>query len=249
MSNNPAWFYNDLQQVGVDFEDLTQVAAYDRNQTSNTPEACQELIKQLGITAGHNVIELGTGTGTFAIQAALIGAKVDAVDVSQAMLTYAKQKANKAGVESIKFHHAGFLTYNHQGNLADFIVTKAALHHLPDFWKMVALLRMASMLKFDGILCLRDAVFSFEAAQYHDSINAWIERVSKPVGEGFTANDFATHVRDEYSTFSWIIEGMLTRAGFEIESADYPTREYAQYVCRKISTTSPTTAQAELRSC
>lgn len=114
MSNHPAWFYNDLQQVGVDFEDMSQVAAYDRNQTSNTPEACQDLIQQLGITAGHNVIELGTGTGTFAIQAALLGAKVDAVDVSQAMLTYAKQKANQTGVKSVEFHHAGFLTYNHR---------------------------------------------------------------------------------------------------------------------------------------
>lgn len=234
MSNHPAWFYNDLQQVGVDFEDLTQVAAYDRNQTSNTPEACQVLIQQLGIAAGDNVIELGTGTGTFAIETALIGAKVDAVDVSQAMLTYAKQKASIAGVESLEFHQAGFLTYNHQGNLADFIVTKFALHHLSDFWKMVALLKMNSMLKVGGILCLRDVVFSFEASQYHDSINAWIERVSKPVGEGFTAKDFATHVREEYSTFSWIIEGMLTRAGLEIASADYPTPEYAQYVCRKI---------------
>jgi len=234
MNKHPAWFYDELQQVGVDFEDMTQVAAYDRNQTSNTPEACQVLIEQLGIAADHNVIELGTGTGTFAIQAALIGAKVYAVDVSPAMLTYAKQKASIADVKSIEFHHAGFLTYEHQGNLADFIVTKFALHHLSDFWKMAALLRMASMLKAGGILCLRDVVFSFEAAQYQDSINAWIERVAKPAGQGFTASDFETHVREEHSTFSWIIEGMLTRAGFEIESADYPTPEYAQYICRKI---------------
>jgi ubiquinone/menaquinone biosynthesis C-methylase UbiE len=234
MSKHPAWFYDELQQVGVDFEDMTQVAAYDRNQTSNTPEACQVLIEQLGIAAGHTVIELGTGTGTFAIQSALVRAKVYAVDVSQAMLTYAKQKASMAGVESIEFHQAGFLTYEHQGNLADFIVTKFALHHLSDFWKMAALLRMASMLKVGGILCLKDVVFSFEAAQYQDSINAWIERVAKPAGQGFTASDFETHVREEHSTFSWIIEGMLTRAGFEIESADYPTPEYAQYICRKI---------------
>lgn len=78
-------------------------------------------------------------------------------------------------------------------------------------------------------------MFSFEAPQYQDSINAWIKRVSKPAGEGFTAEDFATHVREEHSTFSWIIEGMLTRAGFEIESADYPTPEYAQYICTKLS--------------
>jgi ubiquinone/menaquinone biosynthesis C-methylase UbiE len=234
MSKHPAWFYDELQQVGVDFEDMTQVATYDRNQTSNTPEACQVLIEQLGIAADHNVIELGTGTGTFAIQAALIGAKVYAVDVSQAMLTYAKQKASIADVKSIDFHHAGFLTYEHQGNLADFIVTKFALHHLSDFWKMAALLRMASMLKVGGILCLRDVVFSFEAAQYQDSIKAWIERVAKPAGQGFRASDFETHVREEHSTFSWIIEGMLTRAGYKIASADYPTPEYAQYICRKI---------------
>lgn len=235
MNKQPAWFYDELQQVGVDFEDMTQVATYDRNQTSNTPEACQVLIKQLGIAVGQTVIELGTGTGNFAIQSALVGAKVYAVDVSQAMLTYAQQKANTAGIDSIEFHHAGFLTYEHQGNLADFIVTKFALHHLSDFWKMVALLRCASMLKVGGILCLWDVVFSFDAEEYSDRINAWIERVAKPVGEGFTATDFEIHVREEYSTFSWIIEGMLTRAGFQIESADYPTPEYAQYICRKLA--------------
>jgi putative AdoMet-dependent methyltransferase len=235
MSKHPAWFYDELQQVGVDFEDMTQVAAYDRNQTSNMPEACQVLIEQLGITAGHTVIELGTGTGNFAIQSAIVGAKVYAVDVSQAMLNYAQQKANTAGINSIEFHHAGFLTYEHQGNLADFIVTKAALHHLPDFWKMVALLRCAAMLKVGGKLYLWDVVFSFEAAEYSDRLNDWIERVAKPVGEGFTASDFETHIREEHSTFSWIIEGMLARAGFQIETADYPTPEYAQYICRKLA--------------
>lgn len=27
----PAWFYDEMQQVGVDFEDQVKVAAYDRN--------------------------------------------------------------------------------------------------------------------------------------------------------------------------------------------------------------------------
>jgi hypothetical protein len=98
---------------------------------------------------------------------------------------------------------------------------------------MVGLLRMASMLKVGGILYLRDVVFSFNPSDYGSRIDAWIERVTKPAGEGFTASDFETHVREEYSTFAWILEGMLARAGFEIEQADYLTPEYAQYVCRK----------------
>jgi len=49
--------------------------------------------ERLGIKAGHTVIDLGTGTGTFAIQAALLGAKVYAVDVSQAILMPKKRRS------------------------------------------------------------------------------------------------------------------------------------------------------------
>jgi hypothetical protein len=47
------------------------------------------------------------------------------------------------------------------------------------------------------------------------------------------------HVREEHSTFGWIVEGMLQRAGFEIVEADYLTPESAQYVCKKIPVESP----------
>jgi len=47
------------------------------------------------------------------------------------MLTYAKEKAIANGLSRLSFTKLD-LTYE-QGNLADFIVTKSALHHLPDF--------------------------------------------------------------------------------------------------------------------
>jgi hypothetical protein len=102
---------------------------------------------------------------------------------------------------------------------------------------------MASMLKTGGVLYLRDVVFSFDPSEYRSRIEAWIDRVAKPVGEGFTVSDFETHIREEYSTFGWILEGMLTRAGFEIQGADYPTPEYATYVCRKSETKTTKFAQ------
>jgi ubiquinone/menaquinone biosynthesis C-methylase UbiE len=234
MSIIPAWFYDELKQIGTDFEDSSQVAAFDRNQKSSTPEAEQALVKRLGISKGHTLIDFGAGTGTFAIQAALAGARVYAVDVSKAMLAYAQQKANDANAIAIEFHHSGFLTYEHKSDRVDFIVTKSALHHLPDFWKMVALLRMSAILKDGGILYLRDVIFSFDPVDYQSSINDWIERVAKPSGEGFTRQDFETHIREEHSTFGWIIEGMLKQAGFVIEEADYFAPETAQYFCRKI---------------
>jgi ubiquinone/menaquinone biosynthesis C-methylase UbiE len=234
MTTYPAWYYDDMQQVGVDFEDMTQVATYDRNQTSSSVEEEQQLVTQLNISVGQTVIDLGCGTGTFAIQAALAGAHVYAIDVSQVMLTYAQQKAGVANASNqIKFHRSGFLTYEHTAAPVDFIVTQAALHHLPDFWKMVAFLRIANMLKPGGIFYLWDTVFSFHPREYQTRIDEWIQRVAKPPGEGWITDDFATHVREEYTTFSWVIERMLTDAGFTIETADYVTPEYAEYVCRK----------------
>ncbi len=233
MRSFPAWYFDESKMAGVDFEDAAQVEVYDRNQTVSTPEKEQALVTRLGIGAAHRVIDLGAGTGNFAIQAARAGASVHAVDISQAMLTYAQSKAQTAGATAIEFHKAGFLTYDHQDEAADFVITKNALHILPDFWKMAAFLKIAAMLKPKGVFYLRDAIFSFPAAEYAASIETWIKQVSKPQGEGWTAQDFEMHVREEHSTFAWVIEGMLTRVGFEIVEVNYSTPTYAEYLCIK----------------
>jgi hypothetical protein len=41
-------------------------------------------------------------------------------------------------------------------------------------------------------------------------------------------------VRDESSTFTWLLEPMLARAGFEIAATDYGRAgAYAGYICVK----------------
>ena len=231
-----AWYPDEFKMAGVDFEDAGQVEAYDRNQTASTTEKEQALVARLGILPGQTVIDMGAGTGTFAAQAAMAGASVHAVDVSQAMLTYAEGKADEAGViNAVKFHQAGFLSYEHKGDLADVVVTKNALHILPDFWKMTAFLKIAAMLKPGGKFYLRDVVFSFSPAEYESAIDKWIGLVAKPEGEGWTQADFEMHVREEYSTFTWVIEAMLMRSGFDITEANYPSPTYAEYLCVKAS--------------
>ena len=230
---NSAWYFDESKMAGVDFNDVTQVEVYDRNQTTSTLDREQVLVTRLGISAEDSIIDLGAGTGNLAIQAALAGASVHAVDISEIMLNYARSKAQKAGITNIKFHRAGFLSYDHQDDLANFVVTKNALHILPDFWKMTAFLKIAAMLQPKGILYLRDVIFSFSPADYEASIDEWIRKVAKPKGEGWTAKDFESHVREEYSTYGWIIEGMLTRAGFEIVEVNYNEATYAEYLCIK----------------
>jgi putative AdoMet-dependent methyltransferase len=53
-------------------------------------------------------------------------------------------------VANIEFVHAGFLTYAHRDEAADAVVSRMALHHLPDFWKVVALDRVRALLKKGG---------------------------------------------------------------------------------------------------
>ena len=42
-----------------------------------------------------------------------------------------------------------------------------------------------------------------------------------------------THVRDEYSTCDWIMEALLERAGFRVQTADYHDEFLASYLCTK----------------
>jgi len=78
------------------------------------------------------------------------------------------------------------LTYEHQDGLADFVVTKNALHILPDFWKMIL---FSGWLRCSNLMVCSTSVMSYSlsSAEYETSINEWIQQVAKPEGEGWTA--------------------------------------------------------------
>ncbi|MGH0035713.1 MAG: class I SAM-dependent methyltransferase [Myxococcota bacterium] len=222
------WHYDELRQVGVDFEDVEQVARYDAKQGSSR-EAERGLVRRLDIGSGQVVVDLGCGTGSFAREAARGGARVRAVDVSQAMLDFVRREADREGLSSLETERAGFLTFAAAPDSIDVVVSRYALHHLPDFWKQVALLRLATALRPGGRLLLRDVVFSFEPETYPTAIESWVDRM--PRESGFSRQEFETHVREEFSTFAWVLEGFLARAGFDILESDRPSPEYAEYLC------------------
>jgi hypothetical protein len=107
-----------------------------------------------------------------------------------------------------------------------------ALHHLPDFWKQKALIRLQGMLKPNGRLFLADVVFTEK--EYENNIQAWITRLASKMGEEM-AEDISRHIRKEHSTFSWIMEGLLLRAGFRIDHVEYADGVLAKYFCTKIT--------------
>src|SRR5258706_13312227 len=111
-----------------------------------------------GLQRGWRVADIGCGNGVLACEAALMGAEVDAIDISPAMLALAEIQARDRKV-AIRTQSAGLLSFAYEPNSYDLIVSEFALHHLPDFWKAVALSRIFCALKPGSSFYLRDIVF------------------------------------------------------------------------------------------
>ena len=223
------WAPDELALAGQEHVEAAAVARYEQKAAfDHEPEVA--LLRELGLARESVVVDLGAGTGLFALAAARFAARVVAVDVSPTMVEAIRAK-DVANVEPV---NAGFLSYDHLGEPADFVYSRNALHHLPDFWKTIALTRIASILKPGGILRLRDIVYSFDPADAEDSVSAWLGRGAPDPAAGWTPDELRPHVRDEYSTFGWILEEMLERSGFSVESVEYDSSKvFAAYVARR----------------
>lgn len=181
------------------------------------------------------VLEMGAGTGELAVAVAEHCSKMLAIDLSEGMLKLAEMKARSKGLKNIEFIQRGFLTYEHKGEPVDVVISQLALHYLPDFWKQIALLRLSKMMRIGAKLLLYDSIYSFDIENYEDFFNRCISYLTGIV-EKDSVDNIATHIKDEYSTLDWIMEGLIRRAGFRIERVEYQSNcMFATYLCTKIA--------------
>lgn len=225
------WLFAEFSPAGVNLSSRDAVERYDRNQGTD-PVRDRALLDRLGVGPGTRLVDLACGTGSLVVEAAIRGAEVYGVDVSEQMLEFARRRAEAVGV-SVSLHHAGFLTYRHAGAPVDVVTTKSALHQLPDFWKQTALLNIADVLKPGGLLYIWDVVFSFPPAEYAQHLQHMVDELGHTDGVGFSREDFETHLREEFSTYAWILEGLLDRAGFDIISTDFPRPTHGELLCSR----------------
>src|SRR5262249_23997631 len=148
-------------------------AAYDQK-AGVDPRDDVALLATLGLNETSDVVDLGAGTGSFALEAAPLCQRVVAVDVSAAMLALLRAKADGRGLQNVARAQGGFLSYRQQGARSDVVYSRHALHHLPDFWKALALVRVSGMLKPGGVLRLRDLVFACAPGETEQVIEAWL---------------------------------------------------------------------------
>ncbi len=230
----PTWFIDELEYAGRENLDADHVARYDVKEDASAASEVA-LLSDLGLTDESLVVEFGAGTGQFSVAVAPVCAQVIAVDVSPLMLGELAYKAEALRLTNIEMVRAGFLTYEHTGRAADVIYSRYALHHLPDFWKAVAFDRLHRMICPGGIVRLWDVVYDFAPSEAEDRIEAWCATGGETVEAEWSRAELEEHVRDEHSTFTWLLEPMMQRSGFEIARAEHSgDGVFSKYLLRAV---------------
>lgn len=238
-SRRPGWLLDELATAGRENLEAEHVRRYDTKMDAGGPEEVA-FLQSYGMDEGSTVIDLGAGTGQFTRAVAPHVRRVVAVDVSPVMLAALRANVDAAALGNVEVVQAGFLTYEHQGAPADFVYSRFALHHLPDFWKGFALQRVHDVLGPGGWFRLSDVVYDFEPTEAADRIEAWCKTATSSddvdVDSGWGRWELEEHVRDEHSTYRWLLEPMLQRVGFVIESADFTDDGiFARYLAGAVS--------------
>jgi SAM-dependent methyltransferase len=223
---------DEVASAGLENLDRAHVERYDHKMDSHALEEV-ECLRAVGLGASSVVVDLGSGTGQFALEVAPQCRRVVAVDPSPVMRERLRSKIDEAAIDNIEIVAAGFLTYDHAGDAADFVYSRYALHHLPDFWKVMALQRARSMLQPGGVFRLWDVVYNFGLDEVDARVEAWCDRFDAEIEGDWARWEIEEHVRDEHSTFTWLLEAMFERTGFAVESADYSDDGFdAKYLLR-----------------
>ena len=106
------WYYNQRRQLGLD---SAVASIYDRHDDSDL--RARAALAMLGVPKGWRVADIGCGDGVLACEAALMGAEVDAIDISPAMLALANIQTATAGGDP--HQPAGMLSFAYQPNSYD----------------------------------------------------------------------------------------------------------------------------------
>ncbi|MEM9446700.1 MAG: class I SAM-dependent methyltransferase [Verrucomicrobiota bacterium] len=230
MQSDMTWQYDEFKQVGKDYGKQSEVDAYEPSHSRfrDIEKECREIIHRVQLSSRDILADFGCGTGVLARLASDICSHVYAVDVSLTMLHYAKSKSSN---DNITFCHAGYLSYEHSGDSPTVITSSLSFHHLPDFWKGIALQRLHTLLAPKGKFFLVDVIL--DDKNPIQEISSFIDKQTK-LGGDFLREDAESHFREEFSTYDWVIDGLLDRTGFHVVEKNKFDGIIAAYLCEKI---------------
>lgn len=115
------------------------------------------LIRQAGISPGHRVLDLGSGTGTLATaaKAACPAAEITGLDGDEKIIAVARSKASERGLE-VAFVHGMSFELPFPDHHFDRVVSSFLFHHLSREHKLATLREVLRVLKDGGELHVAD---------------------------------------------------------------------------------------------
>ena len=121
-----------------------------------------------GVAAGSDVLDMGCGTGTQAVESwrrVQTGGSVTAVDISESMLSAARRKAARAGCD-IAFHAADAASLPFPDASFDVVTMTTVLHMIPEDRRQPSLGEAARVLRRGGRLLLIDYAGAIEGRRH-----------------------------------------------------------------------------------
>jgi hypothetical protein len=106
-----AWMLDELAHAGLEHLDAAFVSGFDKKQGYPDPDGDVAAFEAHGLGPSSAVVDLGAGTGQFAIAAARRFGRVTAADVSPVMVDALRAKAATEGLDNLHCVRAGFLSY------------------------------------------------------------------------------------------------------------------------------------------
>ena len=205
----------ELDEFKQQVADLYTQRSHSYDQSDFHPLLAHHLIEHVGIHPGQEILDIATGTGLVAIEAAqLVGSegRVVGVDISTGLLNQAKRKIEAAGLSNIELREADAEVLNFPDNSFDRVLCCSAL---PLMTNVPADLRMwRRFLKPDGLIGL--AVFA-ETAFVTGVV---LQKVAKRYGISLIFNDLTGTEEKCYA--------VLQEAGFE--SVEVKTEQFGRYI-------------------
>jgi len=135
--------------------------------------ARRKLFEQASVQPNHRVLDIGCGTGTFAIaiKGWLPSVEVVGLDPDPKALARSGRKAERAGV-SIRFDQGFADALPYADASFDRVFSSLMFHHLPHEAKLATMREVRRVLKPGGALHLLD--FEHEGSHGHNPLARWL---------------------------------------------------------------------------
>jgi cyclopropane-fatty-acyl-phospholipid synthase len=173
---------NDFYKLWLD-ESMTYSCAYFKKASDSLEQAQKQkvdhLLRKLQLKKGQTMLDIGSGWGTLAIQAARkYGVKVIGISLSEEQVKYSKEAAKKAGVSKlVSFKLMNYQDMAETGKVFDRVISVGMFEHVgrrnqKEYFKAVN-----KLLAEDGLSVLHTISCEFE----HPS-DPWIQKYIFPGG-------------------------------------------------------------------